>query len=339
MKAPEIRQVIKQVENNDLRQVGAALASTQPRVAKAQEDLRKALHLREVQRTRAVPARTGSKVSPTERKVLIFKSADPLVGGENIRRGERILKARALGDEKALASFKDILSGCYDECGYRVTNSSWVGGEHEARLEIGDPIQSYGSGDKVWHKKHAWSGTNSTHVIKVGRDWKTSVFDRGVGVLDGMLTLEVIPTENPAIVKAIWLEQSRGCSLNTHRGFLVQTVQGWKHSDTEIGAHRLLRATAAPKPKIPLTSLDASGLLKRARLRGNELVDRAMAKMAGHCEAGIRDWIAKRGLTDQNSISTRQLAELAVNSGDRIPEVYGVLLAVRRHKREACLTQ
>ena len=177
----------------------------------------------------------------------------------------------------------------------------------------------------------------STHSFQVTPAWIRDVKMRGCAVVGGLLTLDLGPEIEPGIFQATWVEQGRGTTLRARTGHLVDIGHGlWKHADSLIAARRVHRAGHAPPPvEKPALPRDAKKLLSRAKLTGNETVTRGFARLAGHCEAGIRDWVARHGLDAETEITTRRLAEAACDSGDRIEDVYLVLLAVSRAARKA----
>jgi hypothetical protein len=228
------------------------------------------------------------------------------------------------------------LRAAYDECGYRTAGGRWAGGNHTVRVRIGEP-NAAASTSKAWSRNGKWSGLDSEHVLTVRQSWPA--IEPSARVVSGLLTLDLasVPVE-PRIFVAVWVEQGRGTSLNTRHGFLVHVANNWVHADTIRAARAALKGPRVAPVKVDVATLDATGLLRRARLIGNELVLRSTAIAAGHCEPGIRDWCERHvpGYRDRAAVTTRELAELAVSSGDRVREVYAVLLTARREaQREA----
>lgn len=78
-------------------------------------------------------------------------------------------------------------------CGlYRVSQSSWAGGDHSTVVKIGSPAAS-GSSSRAWSKNGKWSGNNSRHDFTVPLAWIPRVQSRDLTVVDGMLTLDAEP--------------------------------------------------------------------------------------------------------------------------------------------------
>jgi hypothetical protein len=89
----------------------------------------------------------------------------------------RRLVARYEAEDKAiLESLRVSLLYAYNACKFRRAQSRWVGGDHETVFKLADrSAPGFGTAwtrsERVWHKKHSWSGTNSCHTITVARDW------------------------------------------------------------------------------------------------------------------------------------------------------------------------
>lgn len=318
MTADEIRAQIQLVCRGDLRGVPAALASTFARTEQARNDLQRAIEARKM------PA------------------ADPSLTIDGIKKA-----ARARWEAKRLARVEGPLREAYDRCGYRVAGSSWAGGEHDLTVSLvdrGQRVAASSSTARAWSKNGKWSGTNSSHAIAVHETW--TAIDPSARVVAKLLTLEMgsVPVE-PGIFQATWVEQGRGTSIAAHRGFLVDCGTSasarWMHAETVAGARRAIKAAQSPaKQPVDLKALDADGLLRRAKCSGHEVVTIDTAPVEGRiCAAGIRDWAARHGLLVRGTATTREIADLAVSSGDRLPEVLVVLRAAgikaRSVRREA----
>jgi hypothetical protein len=343
MTAPEIRQLIVRVQKlRDLRGVEVALAQTDAGTVKAREALRAALALREevrrrptyaVQAVRSERARMGLPVGKSKRRAYATSVEREALDEIYVIRSYAHL---ALKKRRIAAVSRDLLPA-YEQCGYRVSQSSWAGGDHVVKVELGPTPQASGHTDKVWSANGKWTGTSSTHTLTVRRDYGDRV-PADLRAVDGLLTLDLESEIEPGIRPAVWAEQGRGFALNTVRGYLVTTSDGAVVHAESMEAARKLRTRSARDRK-DLGDLDAAGLLKRARLHGNERVTMDMAYAGGNgvCYAGMRDWLAKRGVdwTNTPSLTTRQIAEMAVSSGDRIEDVYRVLLIVARVQRAA----
>lgn len=343
MTAPEIRQLITRVQKlRDLRGVEVALTQTDTGTAKAREALRTAIALREeirsrptfrVSTVRSKRAQMGLPVGVSKRRAYATEHEREAL--DEIY-GIRAYAHAALKKRRIAAVERDLLPA-YERCGYRRSRSAWAGGEHVVQVVVGATPQASGHTDKVWSSNGKWTGTVSTHVLTVRRDYGSRV-PESLRVVSGLLTLDLEAEIEPGIRPAVWVEQGRGVSLNTVRGYLVTIGEGaFVHAETLAGARKTW--TWQSLPQVDLNQLDANGLLKRARLHGEERVtmELAYANGNGACYAGMRDWLAKRGVdwTSVPFLTTRQIAEMAVSSRDRIEHVYRVLLLVARAGRAA----
>lgn len=130
---------------------------------------------------------------------------------------------------------------------YRKSESGWAGGEHEVKVIIAEDSSAEGYTTKVWHKRRAWSGTNSTHVIYVKKDWVEKVLEAKIASYDHNLVIDVTPLEKSPPIE--WLREyteinsyqysgapllesilvkvvvpSRGVSLKTEEFVLIRTL-------------------------------------------------------------------------------------------------------------------
>lgn len=347
MTAPQIRALIPLVATGDLRQVPDALATTGARTEQARAGLRAAIARREeplTWRRGGAPApqivardlaRAGEPFSPAKRRVYSIPEHP-----EATLAAIREHAAKRLAAER-LAPVKSAVLAAYDRCSYRTAQGTWAGGAHKMAIRLCAPNEApSASGESLpaWSRNGKWSGKDSSHTIVVQPTWPA--IQASAQVVSGLLTLEMgsIATE-PGIFAACWAEQGRGFTLNVRHGYLVdvgtEAVAAWQHADTLRGARQMRQVARSPRSEMDIESLTADGLLHRARLRGDEIVTRDIAHDGGRgaCHAGIRDWLAKRGLIDRETMTARELADLAVTSHDRVREVYAILLATRRAAR------
>ena len=342
MTAPEIRSLIDRVrKQHDLRGVEVALSQTDAGTRLAREALRAALVLREEVASRPTYSvlaevsrrkRMGLLVTTSKRRAYVLhearKAADEIEGFK--------INARVKFQARRIEAVRAYVLPAYKRCGYRCSKSTWAGGEHEVVLAIGEP-GAEGWNERAWSDNRKWSGNNSTHRLTARRDYGSRV-PSSLRVVGGLLTLDLDDEIEPGIRPAVWVEQGRGVSLNTVRGYLVlQASGGAVHAGTIAGARKARAATI--RPRVDLGGLDVAGLLQRARLTGAERVtmDLAYDNGNGVCFAGMRDWLTKRGVdwTARDSLSTKEIAEMALTSKDRVEEVYRVLLIVARVHRQS----
>lgn len=107
---------------------------------------------------------------------------------------------------------------------YRLASSGWVGGENEIEVVIGDEPKAFARSHKVWHRKHAWSGTDLEVCITISPTWRRSVRARGLAVLDGLLTTHAGPGSKAGEIDAYpatWVRQGRGLSIRPETGWIA----------------------------------------------------------------------------------------------------------------------
>lgn len=352
--APEIREIATlEIPAGDLRRVPCALATVGARTAAARTAVRAALaahcvpdrvytpigYVTLAEHRRQIRASEGLISSSTVRESYSPSRErggdDPLIAPPSVRLADRQIRARELADARVVARVTPALTIAYQTCGYRRAESKWVGGVHNFEIRAlrtpGRP-DAAGASERVWHKKHPWSGITSTHTITVPRDWCERV-PESARVVDRLLTLDFGVDVEVGIHPAMWVEQGRGVSIHARAGYLVQIPSGWVHVESVRGARALLsgpRPVRAVRTRAEiLRGLDAVGLLRRARLRGDESVTRSIARAAGHCDAGIRDWCARHGLMDRESVTSRELAAVIASTDDRRELAYLVLARSR----------
>lgn len=210
----------------------------------------------------------------------------------------RIADLRARLEARIVAGVKAAAASC----GYRRSESGWVGGEHRTYVGVGNWVSASGKSEKVWHAKKAWTGTNSRHDLRVKSRWLSNVQRPGLAVVDGLLTLDAVPCSE-GIWVADWAEQARGFDLRVQHGCIVRDHTGrLRHAPSVIAARKLQQA---PQPKAekapgkPRQTLADRAAKLQVRL-GDDLaawtpyadvvVTAADSHKAGNCESGTRDW-------------------------------------------------
>ena len=342
MTALDHYEIADEVRHGDLRRIGQSFADHSERTKKARGEVRHVINLREMPSFTQPPRnrmlvrmldrkREGLKVSPVKHVVYLDTARNHVDSIAQIK-----IDARAKWEAQRVAAVSAVLLPAYESCGYRRSQSSWDVGDHSVNVRIAGKTQAVsasGDSSRAWSANGKWSGNNSVHTLTVKRTWVD--LPEAARVVAGMLTLDLGAEIEPNIRLAAWVEQGRGFTLNTVHGHLVKTAGGWKHSDSMMGARRLLTVSTQAKPAVDLTTLDAATLLKRARLTGHEHVTIETAHEAGNCYAGIRDWCAKHGIdtTIRATVTTQEIATLAASTKDRVREVFAVLLQVAKVKR------
>lgn len=197
-----------------------------------------------------------------------------------------------------------------DTCGYRRSKSGWVGGAHRTTVSVGAYVCAQGASEKVWHKRHSWSGTDSAHTFTVKRDWLSRVQRAGLAVVDGLLTLDALQVAE-GLWAADWVEQSTGFGLRAERGYIVRNRDGRLQHATSEAAARRLQAPAKPPRGAKAVALRAQELLRlptdhwpSAGL--SALVTAQDSLAAGNCAAGTRDWMARHLPEGQSAVSVAE---------------------------------
>lgn len=109
---------------------------------------------------------------------------------------------------------------------FRRSYSSWVGGHHTISIHLVDDPEESGSasGDSetVWHPRHVWSGTDSTHDYYIHRRVIDNLGPSRV-VVGRLVHVDARPVEGCRdLVWVTWAVQGRGVSLGTQTGYLVR---------------------------------------------------------------------------------------------------------------------
>ena len=218
----------------------------------------------------------------------------------------------------------------FASCSYKVSDSSWAGGDHNLSVAIGTSVSASGGSERAWSTNGKWSGTNSWHKISIRLNWIPSVKNRGLAVVDDMFTLEASPVaeklkNGESACRAAWIAQGRGFDLNVERGILYRRGNGaWQHAGSLAAA----RAQANKREKAELVASLTPD--QREKLLDLVTVEIRDARSAGLCQTGIDDW-RNRHAPDVQSLPARQLLKLAEQTGDRIDLVRRAIdQAIRR---------
>lgn len=210
---------------------------------------------------------------------------------------------------------------------YRRADGKWAGGDNSYLILPSDPNRSpTASSDtkRVWSKNGKWSGTDCNFVVRVQSDWSRQVEQRGLAVLDGLVTISAQKCgEN--IYQASWIRQGRGLSISAEHGWIAVDGENSFHSTQSAKA-----ATAGLRRKIHAQSISqeerdarrakrqaASEARKRriaerliARLAkydlsdiGHVIVTREDSLRAGNCEPGTDQFVEKISLGESATIA------------------------------------
>lgn len=147
---------------------------------------------------------------------------------------------REAADRKAKAhnrhcnKIKKALHEAFENCNYRVSQSSWAGGDHTVYLSVlpgrhkGLVGKCSGESATQWSRNGKWSGNDSVHRFTLRSTWLTRV-PVDLRAVCGRLILDLgkeQAVEGGSIRPALWAHQSRGFSLEPRRGVLVLDEQG-----------------------------------------------------------------------------------------------------------------
>jgi hypothetical protein len=107
---------------------------------------------------------------------------------------------------------------------YRLAKSRWAGGENAIEVVMDRSSSVSVNVQKVYHKKNTWSGTNLMVRVQISPTWRKTVRDRGLAVLDGMLTTHaklVARHDDIVVYAASWVRQGRGLFAQCDSGFIA----------------------------------------------------------------------------------------------------------------------
>ncbi|WP_337173511.1 hypothetical protein [Paludisphaera sp.] len=250
---------------------------------------------------------------------------------------------------------------------YRLAGSGWVGGGNEITVSIGDEPKASARSRKVWHRRHAWSGTDLEVGVTVSPSWRRSVHARGLAVLDGLLTTHagrVVRVGEVDAYPASWVRQGRGLSIRAETGWVARHrpsgtsyhLPGGDAARAAAGLRRKMRNQAVPQEEKDERRRRIREA-RRARLErlmgklarhdlsdvGHVVVTRRDSLKAGNCEPGTDQFI-DTFFPDRTSAT---IAEIAAAAGGTDPAglderhltlarqiAAACLAAIGRHRRE-----
>lgn len=250
---------------------------------------------------------------------------------------------------------------------YRLAGSGWVGGENKITVSIGDEPKAFARSHKVWHRKHAWSGTDLEVGITVSPSWRRSVHAHGLAVLDGLLTAHAGPVKRRGDVEAYpatWVRQRRGLSVRDESGWVARHrpsgtsyhLPGGDAARAMAGLRRKMRNQAIPQEEQDERRRRIREA-RQARLErlmeklarydlsdvGHIVVTRRDSLKAGNCETGTDQFIDiffpnKSTATIAEIAAVADLADLAGLDESHLTPARQIaaacLAAIRRHRRE-----
>ena len=250
---------------------------------------------------------------------------------------------------------------------YRLAESRWVGGDNNANVALDEKPKAASWSRRVWHKRNCWSGTDLNVEINVSPRWRRNVRDRGLAVIDGLLTTHagrVRRLDGIEVYPASWVRQGRGLSVRDESGWLALHRQSGTAYHLPGGTPKGAVARLRRKPRsqaIPQEERDARrrqrAQARKARFErlvqrlashdladiGEVAVTRQDSLKAGNCVPGTDQFIANYfpqrtsvsiaeiveaiGQTDLNALDDQQLTLARQIAAT-------CLMAIRRARRE-----
>lgn len=255
-----------------------------------------------------------------EQTVPAIQAWNKRVGNDNTSLAyaklEEIKKERKRREK--IEALKALVKTCDDRCGYRIASGSWAGGEDLVTVIIAGVTSAKGESVSAWSRNKKWTGKNSHRTYEVREDWRETVFDRGLSVIDGMLTLEATPMDGePGAYLARWARQGRGFQLVEEEGVILSENGIAVHGKTLKEARKSLK-----KRGQPVTIEGWSEAALKVTITVKDSVD------AGNCASGTKDWIAKN-FPGRTTATVAEVLTRAQNNKDRVS-------LVERACRQAC---
>jgi len=221
--------------------------------------------------------------------------------------------------------------------------SSFRVGFSDDPAKIGYVVEMGANWDTYKGAYKGWRAKEDHHLVTIPYQWLTRVFDRDLEDLSGLLTLDAIPVSSGSpdieLYKAIWVSQSRGFTVNTHRGFIARSGDFDYHAETAEKAltgirKKMAAAGEQAKPRSPLAITDEEFIKRFSRRDKDCMVSLDDARESGSCETGILHWCENVGIDlDRGEIPIHE----ALEAFSRYPQTevrLAIIHASRRHRRE-----
>lgn len=171
-------------------------------------------------------------------------------------------------------------------------------------------------------------------VVIAPAQWITRVQQRGLGIVDGIMTLDAAPLEAVGCelyAAAFLINRSRSTSVDVERGYIARTHDR-RYSYHANTAQAAMVGLAHKCALGDLTLIDTSGLLAAAREHGTASVSIGDAKATGACEYGIKQWCISTGIDYAAGRTTLAVIADAYEREPR-PEARATILRVLRRCR------
>lgn len=173
-------------------------------------------------------------------------------------------------------------------------------------------VETYQDRDVYRGRFKGWSATGVTARITVHPNWYSTVHQRGLVTVDGLLTLSARHLErvdDVDLYAAAWMERSRGYAARMVTGVIAR-VAGRGVWD-ECAYHAADAATALRGIARKRSGTPARPPALPARKYGHIVVTLRDVRSVGACESGIRHWCHTVGLSDALDRGSATVAELA----------------------------
>lgn len=170
--------------------------------------------------------------------------------------------------------------------------------------------------------------------VTVPFSWVRRVQRAGIAFADGMFTLDAarIESEGCDLFAAVWIEQGRGTTLNTRRGYIARQDGLTFHASTARDAVAGLARKARARSLEMAVSGPSENLADLIAAHASMRVTLADARAVGACEYGIRSWCNSVGLDYAAGVATLGEIFAAYRTEPRA-EARSVMLRVLKRSR------
>ena len=154
--------------------------------------------------------------------------------------------------ERACAAVRSAVRSAYAKCDYRRSTSTWAGGNHsvEISMTFAGGESARGECERVWSSNGKWTGTDSSHTLRVSLRWRLDVERRGLAVIDGCLTLAASPLQNlregEEAYTICYVRQGRGVALETSHAVAYRRNGGSWRKAGNLGSARRAAGQTSP---------------------------------------------------------------------------------------------